>query len=68
MSMSQKHDASERLELHGPREMGHLSESGEDSVSKVTIGRVKIPTPRIRSDVALITPCHDSCLYWRDGS
>lgn len=39
MSMSQKHDASERLELHGPRElgeswMGHLSERGEDSVSK----------------------------------
>ena len=39
MSMSQKHDASERLELHGPRElgeswMGHLSESGEDCVSQ----------------------------------
>ena len=37
MSMSQKHDASERLELDGPRElgeswMGHLSERGEDSV------------------------------------
>ena len=39
MSKSQRHDASERLELHGPRElgeswMGHLSESGEDSVSE----------------------------------
>ena len=39
MSKSQKHDASERLELHVPRElrerqMGHLSEGGEDSVSE----------------------------------
>ena len=66
MSMSLKHDASERLEPHGTRElgeswMGHLSESAKTACPKVTIGRGEIPTTRIRSDVAPITPCHDSC-------
>ncbi len=64
MSMSQKHDASERLELHV-----HVScvsdgwaiypRVAKTACPKSVIGRDKIPTTRIRSDVAPITPCHD---------